>query len=439
MLSANCLHQSSYQEQFQALERLLVASRPLWQVQAFEAKALPWQALFPALAKAVWEIHDDGLDQLDSDSEALHWRLRPALEADLAAQGLTWSLDLLSEIVQGLPLHQERTSLKLDETELAHFSAHIKGRKWQQIVDFASCLEAIPEKEQEAVQERAQESRELLEWCAGKGHLGRLLAKNFGHKVTSLEWQQNLCDAGQAFAQRWQLPQSFVCGDALAPETQALLEGKQQAVALHACGELHMALLRGVAQQATQKVAVAPCCYHLIQDKHYSPLSKLANGSELILTRHDLQLPLQRSVIANQQAQTLRLQEVAWRLGFDSLQRDVTGRNHYLPIPAIKQSQLRGSFTEFCLWAAEQKQVDLPDVWEADEYLQAGIHRQRLTRRIDLVAHLFREALEYWLLLDRVCFLQESGYQVKLGAFCDSQTTPRNALILADKKATGCE
>ncbi len=428
MSSASAFLQASYSTQFQALDTLLVASRSLWQVRAFEAHSLPWQRQFPVLAKAVWEINDDELDQLDSDSDALHWRLRPALEADLAKQGVNWPLELLAEIVPGLPSHRESLStenIRLNETELAHFSAHIKGRKWQQIVAFTSCLD------------KAENHSELLEWCAGKGHLGRLLAKTSGYKVTSLEWQQVLCDAGQAFAHRWQLPQSFVCGDALAPETQSLLNGKQQAVALHACGELHMSLLRGVAKAATDSVAVAPCCYHLIQDKCYSSLSKQASSSELTLTRHDLQLPLQRSVIANQQARVLRLQEVAWRLGFDSLQRDVTGRKHYLPIPAIKQSQLRGSFAEFCVWAAAQKQVDLPDTWKADEYLQIGINRQRLTRRIDLVAHLFREALEYWLLLDRVCFLQEAGYQVRLGAFCDPQMTPRNALILADRKAMG--
>jgi cysteine sulfinate desulfinase/cysteine desulfurase-like protein len=66
-------------------------------------------------------------------------------------------------------------------------------------------------------------------------------------------------------------------------------------------------------------------------------------------------------------------------------------------------------------------------------YLHRGIERQRLTKRIDLVAHLFRRALEHWLLLDRVCFLQEQGYQVTLTEFCANSVTPRNALIQAIK------
>ncbi|MGL4894854.1 MAG: methyltransferase, partial [Shewanella sp.] len=149
------------------------------------------------------------------------------------------------------------------------------------------------------------------------------------------------------------------------------------------------------------------------------------------LSRHDLQLPLQQSVIASPKQQALRHQEIAWRLGFDALQRQCRGRDHYLPIPSIKQSQLSGSFKDFCLWAGAQKSVDLPHQLDWDAWLALGLQRQRLTRRIDLVAHLFRRVLEQWLILDRVCFLQEQGYLVEVVEFCANSVTPRNALILA--------
>lgn len=408
----------SYAQAFTALNSLLTDSRALWQVKAFEADDLPWQAEFPRLADLVWQIADDELDGLDSDSEALNERLIPALAEDLAARECSWPLALMSESVRAGSQVSLAKDVELDESELGHFSAHIKGRKWQQILAFASRVNSG--------------DHEVLEWCAGKGHLGRLLAKCKASSVVSLEWQQSLCDAGQQFASQWQLPQRFVCGDALSGEAQRLLKAEQHAVALHACGELHLSLLRGAAKAGTRALAVAPCCYHLIPHSHYQALSGLGQASKLRLSKHDLQLPLQRSVIANPKARALRLQEVAWRLGFDSLQRDVRGAAHYLPIPALKQSQLSGSFKAFCLWAAAQKQVDLPAQWDEEVYLARGLARQRLTRRIDLVAHLFRESLEAWLLLDRVNFLQEQGYEVALTRFCDLNLTPRNALILAN-------
>lgn len=429
---------------FIQLDKLLEQSRALWQVRAFEAKALPWAAQFPRLATTLWALDDAVLDSLDAEQSALVDALSPALKQDLAALGLDWDLSLLlssfAELSLGSDIDSDigfdigsddietATSPRIDLTELAHFSAHIKGRKWEQITAF--------------VQHLPDAGLPVLEWCAGKGHLGRLIAKARGVDVLSLEWQAMLCEEGQAFADKWQLSQRFLCADAFAIEGNACensthqtnpFRAQQQAVALHACGDLHVRLLQLAAAAGTQALAISPCCYHLIQANQYQGLSTLAKHSALRLSRHDLQLPLQQSVIANPKQQALRHQEIAWRLGFDALQRSCRGIDAYLPLPAIKQSQLSGEFAEFCHWAAAQKAVTLAADCNFDAWLEIGKQRQRLTRRIDLAAHLFRRALELWLILDRCCFLQESGYRVTLREFCANSVTPRNALILAQK------
>ncbi|MDI5830432.1 methyltransferase [Shewanella xiamenensis] len=438
--------QNRLRAHFIQLDKLLEQSRALWQVRAFEAKALPWAAQFPRLATTLWALDDAVLDTLDAEQSVLVDALSPALKQDLTALGYDWDLSLLTlsfaELSLGSDIDSDigfdigsddietATSPCIDLTELAHFSAHIKGRKWEQITAF--------------VQHLPDAGLPVLEWCAGKGHLGRLIAKARGVDVLSLEWQAMLCEEGQAFADKWQLSQRFICADAFAIEGNACentahqtnpFRAKQQAVALHACGDLHVRLLQLAAAAGTQALAISPCCYHLIQANQYQGLSTLAKHSALCLSRHDLQLPLQQSVIANPKQQALRHQEIAWRLGFDALQRNCRGIDAYLPLPAIKQSQLSGEFAEFCHWAAAQKAVTLAADCDFDAWLEIGKQRQRLTRRIDLAAHLFRRALELWLILDRCCFLQESGYRVTLREFCATSVTPRNALILAQKSS----
>jgi len=54
-------------------------------------------------------------------------------------------------------------------------------------------------------------------------------------------------------------------------------------------------------------------------------------------------------------------------------------------------------------------------------------------RNLELLRNLFRRPLELWLLLDRALYLQEQGYHVKLGTFCDYQLSPRNLLLLAER------
>ena len=444
----NLQQQFTYSQQFSKLNQLLEKSAALWQVRAFEVNALPWAQDFPQLAEAVWALADDELDGLDAEQSLLVKTLSPALNRDLRALGQDWDLSLLTAAIADITITDTTKVDKAQDSGLsfddeAHFSAHIKGRKWQQITAF--------------VQHLPQLNLPVLEWCAGKGHLGRLIAKARGAEVVSLEWQAPLCEAGQSFADKWQLSQTFICADAFAigaehraiatvetpvehpsaanPLTTHPLTAQQQAVALHACGDLHVRLLTLAAEVGTQALAISPCCYHLIQASHYQPLSILAQQSSLKLSRHDLQLPLQQSVIANPKQQALRHQEIAWRLGFDALQRECRQIDEYLPLPSLKQSQLSGSFTDFCLWAAETKAVNFAKNRDFEAWLDVGRQRQQLTRRIDLVAHLFRSALEQWLILDRACFLLEQGYGVCVGEFCANSVTPRNTLILAQKMA----
>ncbi|QDE31769.1 methyltransferase [Shewanella polaris] len=433
---------TDYQLSFNAVDSLLNTFKPLWQLVAFECEHLPWQHKFPHLAQKVWQLDDAEIDSLDMDQLQLVETLLPSLICDIKkhlhpqAEELMSQLSLLAitlpthsinpESIQQTPDRSQKNNN--DKTkELAHFSAHIKGRKWQQIVAFANKVD--PQNQPNLT------LLPILEWCAGKGHLGRLIAKTQRVDVISLEWQARLCEQGQGFATQWQLPQTFICADAFMPldPEKPLLLTQQHAISLHACGDLHVRLLNLAVSAKTQAISISPCCYHLIQQSHYQPLSIAAKASELSLSRHDLQLPLQQSIIATPKQQKFRNQQVSWRLGFDSLQRNVRGINAYLPVPTVKQSQLNGSFTEFCQWAADQKELVLPSDIDFTDYSQRGFERQRLTKRIDLVAHLFRRALEYWLLLDRVCFLQEQGYQVALTEFCANSVTPRNAMIQAIK------
>lgn len=403
------------------IDSFLTQSQALWRCRSFECECLPWSEGFPNLAEAVWLLSDDSLDAIDASQQKLNEALLPALTADLDAKGIQWPLGLLAESAIGVKscgsVIDNAKALLCAEDE-PHFCAHIKGRKWQQINAFVAKL--------------PRDNTPVLEWCAGKGHLGRLIAKAHHREVVSLEWQQSLCEAGEQFAAKWQLPQTFICADAFAGQSEQL-HTEQLAVALHACGDLHVKLLQHASEAGTKQLVISPCCYHLIQAKQYQPLSQIAKASALTLNRADLQLPLQQSVIANDKHKGYRLQEMAWRLGFDALQRKVRGCNEYLPVPAVKQSQLNGEFEDFCLWAAESKGLRLATDLDFQAYQVTGEQRQRLTRRIDLVAHLFRALLEQWLLLDRVCFLQEQGYQVNLSEFCSNSITPRNALIYAFK------
>lgn len=276
---------------------------------------------------------------------------------------------------------------------------------------------------------------EVLEWCAGKGHLGRLLvAQNptaASLRVTSVEWQQTLCEAGAELAKKHQLDQSFQQLDVLSAAGQAVLANHDHVVALHACGDLHLSLLRSAVAHGNTSIHLAPCCYHLTAAENYQPLSTSAGQSPLELSRNDLKLAVQGQVTAGARVAKLRQTEVTWRLAYQVLRERYAQADSYRPLASVPKHWFSATFAEFAAWAAEQHGWVLPTEVDLESALTEGAQRYLEVKRLDLIRHLFRRPLELWLLADRALYLQEQGYQVSLKAFCNYQVTPRNVLLQA--------
>ncbi|BFM50877.1 methyltransferase [Marinomonas sp. THO17] len=385
------------QTQFYALDHWLNEHKSLWQFDSFAALNLPWQQDYPALANWLKTQPEVSLSNAKQTAEIME--LVPSL-----ASFRNWQQPTLA-----------RQSARLEAVQPpAYLSAGIKGRKWSQIEAFVACTPSVDH---------------YTEWCAGKGHLGKYLAFQDNKPVASIEWQQSLCDAGQQKAQQLDLKQSFSCMDVL-KNTIAPLETTQCAVALHACGDLHRVLLEQVGKLKTPHVCIAPCCYHLSREESYLPLSKQAAQSKLTLRKADLKLAVKQIATAGAREQRLQKQELTYRLGFDLWQRQVRQMDTYLPVPSIQKALLNQGFVGFCQWAAEQKQLTHLIAQQAfEDFQQAAEQRYYHFQKQQAISQLFRPALEYWLVLDRAIFLQEQGYQVEIGAFCDASLTPRNWMI----------
>jgi hypothetical protein len=207
-------------------------------------------------------------------------------------------------------------------------------------------------------------------------------------------------------------------------------------VALHACGDLHRKLIGQAGRQKLSRLSVAPCCFHKSASLDYQPLSQAAQQWQgaLKLTTDDLKLAVEETVTAPTRVRRQVKTFSQWRLGFDGLQRALRQTDEYLPVPSHPGWVARGDFKQFCQWAADRKQLTLPQqtdylAWEAH-----GVRRLGQVRRYELVRHLFRRPLELWLVLDYAVFLEEQDFSVRLGTFCERDLTPRNLLIDSTRK-----
>ncbi|SDT89819.1 methyltransferase [Halopseudomonas salegens] len=396
-----------WQDRFQALDTWLAQYQAVWREKPFTRLECDWEADYPELAQ--W-LRQRSL----ADAEAVHTSLAlpdaPAPLPELLATAAR-----LSAVPDWSPVPGDTWPELLER--------HIPGRKWQQIQTFAAA----------AQNHWQQPGKHILDWCAGKGHLGRLLAWQGDLPLTCLEHDLALVAAGAELSRSLQLSAEHHCQDVLQPSAWCYLKPQHTVVALHACGDLHTTLLQQVAEQGCRQLALSPCCYNRIRTEHYQPLSDIARQASLQLTREDLALPLQAAVTAGRRDRRLRDQSMAWRLGFDLWQREARGIDDYLPTPSRPQSALQQSFADFCQGLARHHQLDLlpPADWTMLEH--AGWQRLAEVRNLELLRAVFRRPLEIWLMLDRLLWLEQSGYSVQLGQFCPETLTPRNLLLIAER------
>ncbi|WP_192563156.1 methyltransferase [Pseudomonas gozinkensis] len=390
---------------FTALDTFLTAHQALWKPRPFTHLQLPWEASYPELAS--W-LRGRSLE----DAENAHNHPAELLDAPEPFASLA-ALSLELSSVGELPAH----SLEAAGHRL---NVDVPGRKWQQIEAFASRLAF------------ASQPKHWLDWCSGKGHLGRRLL-GADQQLTCLEYDPALVASGQALSQRHQLHALHVEQDVLAANTASLLHAEHTPVALHACGDLHVRLMQLASAAGCRQLAIAPCCYNRISRTEYQALSSAGSRSALQLSLEDLSLPMSETVTAGARVRRQRDTSMARRLAFDLLQRQVRGVDEYLPTPSLPTAWLDNPFADYCRDLAALKELSTigsPD-WVALE--AAGWQRLAEVRNLELLRGLFRRPLELWLNLDRALFLTEQGYVVRLGTFCEAPLTPRNFLLLAER------
>ncbi|WP_372882326.1 methyltransferase [Psychromonas sp.] len=394
-------------QSFLKLDAYLTDLQDYWHFSVFPMLDYPWAETSPQLVALLEGIDDQQLADYLQNPDDFYSSLLPLLpELRLLNDPLFAVADITEDTQPAYP---------------CWLSNGIKGRKWSQISQFsAQVTGGIP----------------VLEWCAGKGHLGRLLAFQNNNPITSVEWQKSLCDAGQSLADKSQVPQQFQQANVLIGEADSLVTEKQHAVSLHACGDLHVHLIEQVKIKQTEQLTFSPCCYHLITDEIYQPLSETAKQSTLTLSRQDLKFSIAQQVTSGERQKRLNDIEVHWRLSFDCLQKELLQTKAYLTLPSFPKVLLNQSFKDFCQWAVDLKRLPftLPD--DLQPFLAQGLKRLKMVRRTELVTQFFRRPLELWLVYDRALSLEEAGYHIKLSTFCDFQTTPRNLLIQAKRSDT---
>ncbi len=388
---------SAHARQRAALEACLLDLAPIWAPSPFCEARPAWCEAHPALTEALLGLDDAALAALNASDDAARAFLVPHLPALAELPAL---IELPRRTAAPAPLQQAAWQF-------------IPGRKAAQIDAFAAAVGAP----------RAP----LVEWCAGKGHLGRRFLMGWGGEARALERNAVLCREGEALSARAGLQQRFEVADVLAPAAAASLAGAH-AIALHACGDLHRQLIDLAGPAGARAVDVAPCCYPLGADDVYRPRG---GDSALTLDRNALRLAVTGTVTASPRlaAQSERLS--AWKLAFVALREARTPGAPYRTFKPVPAAWSGRDFAFFLQALAARENLPLDPTLDFTAAEAAGWARHRAARRLQLPRLACRRAIEAWLLHDLALALENDGFEAGLHAFCPHTMTPRNVIVSA--------
>ncbi|MGL5335830.1 MAG: methyltransferase, partial [Enterovibrio sp.] len=140
-----------FKRHFQLLDRYLSQSRPFWQNRPFEWQKLPWWQTHPQLCQWLSSLDLTQLTELKASPIALSEQMQ----------------NFLPEVADFNTLCHVAPAPCNDLKAPAFLQEGIAWRKWQQIEAFNRAIPLNP----------LREGKIWLDWCAGKGHLSRVLSK----------------------------------------------------------------------------------------------------------------------------------------------------------------------------------------------------------------------------------------------------------------------
>lgn len=405
MIYSKLSKSTNHLSQLQSGAAILVDNRRYWDFNAFTQKPL----YIEQAANKIAHLNEGELWALDNDAQK---------------QAHYFSNDFPSLFHWLAQCEPKQTSTTMLPAIPFWLHTDIPGRKWQQIQLFCAASQH---------QTPNNTAAHAIEWCAGKGHLGRLHCWLHEQPVVSVEWQKSLCVQGQQQAKKLKLAQHFINADIHKLPFSAELDSPNW-LALHACGDLHCEFLHTAVQHQAAAIALAPCCYHRQKAPYYQALSKTAQQSGLpnALNLQALRLAQQNQITAGNRERQQRARELKWRFGYEKLRQTQQPGTSYKNLPST-QKQSFENFEQFCHWAAQHHQLTLAINIQWQQFEDLGKQERLHMMQRDAIRHCFRRPLELWLALDKAVFLEERGYTATLQQFCESEISPRNLLLLANR------
>jgi hypothetical protein len=282
---------------------------------------------------------------------------------------------------------------------------------------------------------------EIIDIGGGIGLLAQTLSNQYALKVSSLDMDPVLQQTGsERHTRNARHPHVKVTyhnvkvGQEETDFTK-LLDADKMTLGLHTCGNLANEQIKASASHNVKSIINFGCCYQRLVEEETQNISGFARGlpEKIFMNHFALTLAARAHRKMDHKDYELKLKVKLYRYAMHILLHDEYGIHELLTLGNSSPKLYDLSFGEYAREQLGRVRLPLKRVEELNAFYQRDELKSLIWRMISagLIRNALGRVLESYLLLDRVIYLQEQGYETELLECFNERTSPRNLGIVA--------
>ncbi|PIP94092.1 MAG: hypothetical protein COW00_16900 [Bdellovibrio sp. CG12_big_fil_rev_8_21_14_0_65_39_13] len=285
------------------------------------------------------------------------------------------------------------------------------------------------------VQTLTQSPIQIIDLCAGMGHMSRLLSGHHQHQCTVVDFDEQLLQKGNDRLKKHPMSfepnVQFIKKDVLKDDLNDLFRPHQFSLALHNCGALSIKHLELIKKNPQHHFINVGCCYYKMPVHGHTNLSSYAQELNLPWTSIALYLSTRAHYQQDINDFETKIQVKKFRYTFHLLLLSMG-----IEIKAVGEVPVRlyrGFFSDYAMLKLTEHKIEHHFTVTELEGFFNHIENQKMVWEM-ILANLIRwqlgRILETYLILDRALWLEESGVECEVARIFDEQISPRNLAII---------
>ena len=282
----------------------------------------------------------------------------------------------------------------------------------------------------------------IVDIGGGIGLLAQTLNNYYQHKVTTIDmnaqFQKTGKDRHDFNAKKTDNKVIYqnmkIAGGA---DFSELLQGKVMPIGLHTCGKLALDHIRLSAEERVKVLVNFGCCYHTLNESpELQNISTFSQQNDPVrMNKFGLTLSCRAHRKMDEEDYDLKLKVKLFRYAIHILLHDHYEMKGLVTLGNSHPKLYDKPFADYALEQLKRINLNPKHSYEQLNSFFENPELQLLIERMLAAGHI-RNALgrvmEIYLLLDRVIYLEEQGYRVRIQEFFNEELSPRNIGITAE-------